>query len=390
MSIEPFTIPTFSTKQLDLLKQKLEHIVEPQELEQDIGWKLGAPKSAVKSIAHAWLHTYDWEAVRAKMNRWHNYRVTIEGLKIHFIHEPSANPDAIPLVLLNGWPSTCYEYHKVIETLRDGVNGGQAFHVVIPSLPGFGFSDGPKQINFGTTVAHGSDFGSGIAALLATKYKQHCRAYHTSMAFFLPPLPTLTNLATRPIQVAKFIASIAMGLEAVYGNNVRIVGRGWMDAVNDSDAGYRCIQATKPYTLAHGLSDSPVGLMAWILEKYHNWTHRASEDQILPDTVTTEDFLTQVTIYWLTNSISTSIRLYHDAIHEFNNNQRVYIDVPMGAAIYAGEMLKIPREWAQAEANLQQWIEYDIGGHFPALEVPEIFVQDLQKYGKLLKSKQYF
>ncbi|KAI9493081.1 Alpha/Beta hydrolase protein [Zychaea mexicana] len=413
MSIEPFEIPSIPSERLALLKQKLQNAEYPNELEKDAGWTYGAPRWAVEPLVKAWLNEYDWEKARAEMNQWHHYQVTIQGLRVHFIHEPSDSPDAIPLLLLNGWPSNFYEYHKVIQPLRDGANGGQAFHVVIPSLPGYGFSEAPKLPGHGvgknaeimddlmTTIGyneyfvHGSDWGSMIGKWMAMERSVHCKGYHTVMPLCSPPLPTPSFLFSHPVKVAKFLASIALGFGPVYGQGVvKLKGKSFADVQNDRDAGYRAIQATRPYTLAYGLTDSPVGLLAWMLEKFHNWTYHPSgnvETQALPETVTTEEFLTQVTIYWLTNTMSSSTRLYYEAFNEAGM-KRVFmgsVTIPMAVAYFPGELTKFPREWLEATGNLVQYNEQNVGGHFPALEVSDVLVDDVQRFGKSLKANKH-
>ncbi|KAI7848904.1 Alpha/Beta hydrolase protein [Circinella umbellata] len=411
MSIEPFEIPSIPTERLALLKEKLKNAEYPNELEKDVGWTYGAPRWAVEPLVNTWLHDYDWEKSRAEINRWHHYKVTIQGLRIHFIHEPSNNPGSIPLLLINGWPSNFYEYHKIIEPLRDGKNGAQAFHVVIPSLPGYGFSDPPKvpghgavkngeimnelmtTIGYNEYVIHGSDWGSMIGKWMAINLPSHCKAYHTVMPVCIPPLPTPKNLFSHPLTVLKFLASIALGFDKVYGEGqVILMGRSFADVENDREAGYRAIQGTRPYTLAYGLTDSPVGLLSWMLEKFHNWTYHSDnkDSQALPETVTANEFLTQVTIYWLTNSMAPSTRLYYEAFNDKIMAQAVadQVKIPTGVSYYKGEITKLAKEWLDTTMNIIYFTEPSAGGHFPALEVSDLFVDDIQRFGKLLKTKE--
>ncbi|KAI8136722.1 Alpha/Beta hydrolase protein [Fennellomyces sp. T-0311] len=431
MSIEPFEVPSIPSDRFELLKQKLRNAEYPNELEKDVGWKYGAPRWAVEPLVQEWLNNYDWEKARAEMNRWHHYRVPIQGLNIHFIHEPSSNPDAVALLLLNGWPSNFYEFHKIIEPLRDGVHSGQPFHVVVPSIPGYGFSEAPKlpghgvqkngeilselmgTLGYNQYMIAGSDWGSMIGKWIAQNRKAQCKGFHTVLPMVVPPIPSLSNLWNHPIKVLKFLASLGLGFDAVYGRgSTKIKGKSFADVQNDREAGYRAIQGTRPYTLAFGLSDSPVALLAWILEKFHNWTFHPAERQdteALPETITTDEFLTQVTIYWLTNTMSSSTRLYYEAFNEpamgvmfFNR-----VEIPMAVANFPGELNKFPREWLEAGSDLQQFSEFELvnisfisnvlpvltnsvqGGHFPALETSELLVDDIQRFGKLLKAKKF-
>ncbi|KAI7876171.1 alpha/beta-hydrolase [Lichtheimia hyalospora FSU 10163] len=415
MSIEPFEVPSFTPEQLSLLKERLRTTVYPNELEANVGWEYGAPTWAVKPLVQAWLQDFDWEKSRKEMNQWHHYRTTIQDLKIHFIHEPSNHPDAVPLLLINGWPSTFYEYHKVIQPLRDGELGGQPFHVIVPSLPGYGFSDPPKLTGHGVPengeilaelmhilgydkyLVHGSDWGSVIGRSIAVQHKEHCKGYHTVMPTVNPPLPTLGNILFHPLKVAKLCAGMIVGFDTVYGaGKFKLKGKNFADAMGDSDAGYRAIQGTRPYTLSQGLSDSPAGLLSWMLEKFHNWTYHPAQKkdtQGLPDTITPDEFLTHVSIYWLTNTMSSSMRIYYEAIaavEQMTQSMDTYVQVPTAVGYFPSEMSRFPREWLEYGTNLQQWNEFDLGGHFPAMEEPELFVTDIQTFGKKLKAKKAF
>ncbi|KAI8138164.1 Alpha/Beta hydrolase protein [Fennellomyces sp. T-0311] len=411
MSVEPFEIPSIPEERLADLKHKLRKAQYPNELEADVGWQYGAPRWAVEPLVQAWLNHYDWEKARAEMNKWHHYHVTIQGLKVHCVHEPSTKPNAIPLLLMNGWPSTFYEYHKVIAALRDGEGDAQAFHVVIPSLPGYGFSEPPKlpghniqkngeimdelmtTLGYSEYVIHGSDLGGAIAKWLVVNRKDHCKGHHTVFPMVIPPIPTPSNLFYHPFKVGKFLASMILGNNMVYGDNVKMMGRSFVDVDSNHELGYCAIQSTRPYTLAYGLSDSPVGLLSWILEKYHNWTFHApgkKDTEALPESITTDEFLTQITIYWLTNSLSSSIRFYYEMFQEdMKEVAMAYIDVPFAVTSFPAELAKLPREWIEAGSKLVQYDEVSLGGHFPALEAAPVLVDYLQRFGKLLKTQKY-
>ncbi|KAI9493360.1 Alpha/Beta hydrolase protein [Zychaea mexicana] len=376
-TIEPFEIPSIPAERLALLKQKLQNAKYPNELGKEVGWEYGAPRWVVKPLVEAWLNDYDWEKARAEMNKWHHYRVEIQNLREHFIHERSSNLDAVPLLMLNGWPSSFYEYHKVIDSLRDGANGGHAFHVVIASHAGFGFSEAPKLPGHGGSksvlgyddyMVHGSDFGTMVGKWLAVKHPQQCKGFHT--------------------------ATIALGMDTVYGRGTsKIKGRSFVDVENDPELGYCAIQSTRPYTLAYGLTDSPVGLLAWLLEKYHNWSYPENKDDsvVLPDTITTDEFLTQATLFWLTNSISSSIRFYYETFNDAGVKAvfPLYVNIPSAVSCFPADLSKVPREWLEANFNLQQYNELDMGGHFPALECGALLVDEVQRFGKFLKTMEY-
>ncbi|KAI8145973.1 Alpha/Beta hydrolase protein [Fennellomyces sp. T-0311] len=410
--IEPFTVPSFTPEQLAFLKDKLSKPVYPNELEEDYKWDYGAPTWAVKPLAEEWLGNYDWEKPRTKMNRWHHYHTTIDGLKVHFVHEPSSNPDAIPIMLVHGWPSTFYEFHKVIEPLRDGANGEQAFHVVVPSLPGFGFSEAPKvrghgvaknaeilnalMVKLGYTeyVLQGGDWGGIIGKYMASRYNANCKAFHTGFPMFLPPLPTPRTLLFYPFKLVKFGASLLLGFDRIYGAGKTIInGATFANAEMYDGCGYRAIQGTRPYTLAYGLTDSPLGLMAWMLEKYHDWTYHTPakrDTEALPPTLTSEDFLTQVSIYWLTNTMSSSIRIYYECLRQKEMFKVVFgrPKVPVAVCAFAHDLIRLPPDWLEAASDLHQYSEYESGGHFPAMEENELLMRDVQRFGKILKDKK--
>ncbi|CAO3658736.1 unnamed protein product [Rhizopus microsporus] len=362
---EKFEVPDVTKAQIDQLQAKLNSVVWPNELEENYGWSYGAPTWAVKPLVEEWAHSFDWQEFKTTINRWHHYRMKIDDLLVHFIHEPSSNPDAIPIVLLHGWPSTFYEFYKLIEPLRDGANNGQSFHVVVPSLPGYGYSEAPKVKGYGVKkmasiinrlminlgydkyLHHGGDWGGIIGRQIALKHNNHCAAFHTNLPMALPTLPTPRNLLFHPWKVIKFLLSIILGFKLMYGKGkVNLGGATFANAERNYDCGYRSIQGTKPYTLAYGLSDSPVGLLGWMLEKYHDWTCHPAErrdTEALPPTISSKEFLTQVSIYWITNTMSSSIRIYYECLHQ---NELRYlvpprIKIPMGVSAFDHDVFKV-------------------------------------------------
>ncbi|KAI8081300.1 Alpha/Beta hydrolase protein [Halteromyces radiatus] len=409
MTIETFEIPSFHPSQLDDLHRRLENVIYPHELVlKDNPWAYGTPRQALEPLVQKWRYSYDWETARTEMNQWHHYKLTGEnGLKLHFIHEPSKDPKAIPIVLVHGWPSSFYEFHKVINPLRDGKDGSQAYHVVVPSLPGYGFSEPSTTPGFGIPqmgdaihhlmlslgytkyACHGTDWGMMIVRYLAATHDKHCLAMHSTMFMALPPLPTITNLWKRPINVFKFLAGATiLGFDQVYGpGKFKSAGNNFADVINNKDAGYRAIQGTRPYSLSYGLTDSPVGLLGWVLEKYHNWTYHSNnkDASVLPDTISPDELLTQVSLYWLTNTISSSMRLYYEFFQQTDEMLKVFerrISIPFGVSNFESDITRSPREWVEACGNLQFYSEHSVGGHFSSLEVPDLIVDDLRSFGK--------
>ncbi|KAF7727833.1 hypothetical protein EC973_006946 [Apophysomyces ossiformis] len=356
--IEPFVIPSFTSDQVRLLREKLERTVYPNELEEDVGWSCGAPGWAVRPLVQEWLD-YDWEIAREEMNRWHHYHTTID---------------------------------------------------VVPSLPGFGFSEPPKAKGFGVAkmgsiinslmvklgyskyVWHGGDWGAIIGKFVASKYTDNCRAFHTNLPLVVPPLPTPRNVLLHPFKLVKFFGSLLIGFDRVYGYT-KLGGATFANAELNRDCGYRAIQGTRPYTLSYGLTDSPLALLAWMLEKYHDWTYHAPDQdnakQALPPTITSHEFLTQVSIYYLTNTMSSSIRIYYECLQQREIYKVVFprVDVPVAVCSFPSEISKLPRDWLEAAMNLHQYNEYSKGGHFPGLEEHEVLLRDIQSFGKNLRFK---
>ncbi|CAO3630382.1 unnamed protein product [Mucor hiemalis] len=361
-------------------------------------------------MVHEWKNNYSWKKTCEKLNRWHHYRTKVNGLNIHFVHEPSSNKDAIPIILIHGWPSTFYEFYKLIEPLRDSPR--QAFHVIVPSLPGYGFSDAPKAPGFGIPdyantlhelmidigydkyMIFGTDWGSPIGDQMAKDYASHVIGFLTSMPGAYPPVPTLRNIMSHPYKVLLFLLAIVFGLETIYGKKEtkKLSQLTYANVDKCEDAGYRAIQSTRPYTLSYGLSDSPVGLLGWMLEPYHVWSfHQPSEANTssIPKTMTTDEFLTQVTIYWMTNTMSSSCRIYYEAKR---NNMKSLIDlakrdmkVLYGVSYFETET-KSPRDWIETYSDhLIQFKIHDQGGHFAGIEEPDMLMEDIQQFASRLK-----
>ncbi|CAO3698378.1 unnamed protein product [Rhizopus stolonifer] len=365
---ETFQVPDITQEQIRLLQSRLNSTVWPNELENVHDWSYGAPTWAVRPLVEEWANEFNWNEFLNELGQWQHYRMKIDDLLIHYVHEPSSKSDAIPIVLVHGWPSTFYEFHKIIDSLRDGTENNQAFHVVVPSLPGYGFSQAPKEKGFGVNkiasiinrlmtnlgydkyLYHGGDWGAIIGKQVATQYTKNCKAFHTTMPLIPPALPTLNNLVFHPIALIKSFACLAFGLNRIYGSSKDEYKEfSFGNAEVDSDAGYRAIQGTRPYTLSYGLTDSPVGLLSWLLEKYHNWTHHPKDkDKVsLPGTISSKEFLTQISIYWMSNTISSSIRLYYESFNqnEHNTSFASPVNIPLGVSVFASELAKVCFFW---------------------------------------------
>lgn len=332
-------------------------------------WEQGVPLADLEDVVAYWQTEYDWRAFETRLNQIGQFRTTIDGLGIHFLHRRSPRADATPLILTHGWPGSVAEFAHVVDELADPNDPAKpAFHVVAPSLPGFGFSDKPVTTGWGIEkiaaawvqlmdtlgyprfVAHGGDWGGVITAILAGRFPENVIGIHTTVA---QPPPGLTT------------------------DGLTAAERQWVDDSRDfwnHRAAYAKQQAARPQTIGYSLVDSPVGLLAWILDKFAEWTD--TEDTPFK-TISRDSVLDNVTLYWLTRTGASSARIYYESHNSLDPDLRV--DVPSAISIYPRDIEKWPRVWAQERfRRIVRWRTPDAGGHFPSLEVPEFFVEDLR------------
>ncbi|MFB8278507.1 epoxide hydrolase family protein [Nocardia colli] len=332
-------------------------------------WDQGVPLADLVDLVHYWRTDYDWRAFEARLNRIGQFRTTIDDLGIHFLHRRSARADATPLILTHGWPGSIAEFIDVLDELADPKDAGApAFHVVVPSLPGFGHSDKPATTGWGTEkiaaawvqlmeklgypefLAHGGDWGGVITTILGGRFPEHVLGIHTTTAQSPPGLTTDGLTATE---------------------------RAWAEETHDfwrHRAAYAKQQATRPQTIGYSLVDSPVGLLAWILDKFAEWTD--TKDSPF-ETISRDRILDDVTLYWLTRTGASAARIYYESHNSLDPELRV--DVPSAITMYPRDIEKYPRPWAeQRYRQIVRWKSPESGGHFPSLEVPEFFVKDLQ------------
>lgn len=371
-AIRPFTIDVPDSV-LDDLRTRLHHARWPdRELVDD--WSQGVPLSYVQELAHYWADHYDWRARERALNRFDQFITEIDGVDIHFIHQRSHHPDAIPLLITHGWPGSIVEFHKVIEPLIDpvafGGDAADAFHVIAPSLPGFGFSGKPTATGWGVEkiggvwtelmarlgydryLAQGGDWGSAVTSQVAVQDPQHCAAIHLTLAMSARP----TGDPTTPEELHA-IERLMYYVE-------------W-------DSGYSTQQKTRPQTLGYGLADSPVGQLAWIVEKFWAWTDCNGHPEHV---LTRDEMLDNVMLYWVNGSATSSARIYWES---FGRANRPTVEVPTGFAVYPREIVPPVRSWVTSlYPNVTHWREYDQGGHFAAFEVPETFVADLREWAR--------
>lgn len=370
--IEPFTVE-IDQAELDDLRRRIRDTRWPEPATAP-GWQQGIPRPELRRLADYWADGYDWRELEAELAERPQFRTTIDGLGVHFLHVRSPHPDAIPLVLSHGWPGSFLEFLDVIGPLTDPTAYGgaaePAFHVVCPSLPGYGFSDRPSvagwdihriagawielmdRLGYRRFGAAGSDWGTSVSTLIGARAPDRVIGIH-----LIPPLVAPDR--SRPFTEAEQQAVDRLAERSRTGS------------------AYGDLHATKPQTLGYALTDSPVGLAAWIAEKYGEWADPAgpgvSDDRIL-DTVT---------LYWLTRTAASSARLYWESIAEvsgwFTDATTDRITVPAGASIFPAEVPIPSRRWAERRfADLRYWGEPPTGGHFAALEVPDLYVAELR------------
>ena len=372
--ISPFTV-AIADSELQDLQQRLARTRWPERETTD-DWSQGIPLDYTRELANYWASTYDWRRFEKKLNGWPQFKTGIEDIDIHFIHRRSPHEDALPLIMSHGWPGSVAEFHKVIDALADPTaHGGKAedaFHVVAPSLPGYGFSGKPSspgtsvvkigrmwgqlmdRLGYDRYVAQGGDWGSMITQSMGQTETQHCAGIHITLPIVAPDPDTMDNLTEQE--------QSALQAMAFY---------------NDWDSGYSKQQSTRPQTLGYGLADSPVGQMAWIVEKFYAWTDCEKDGIKHPENVLSKDeLLDNVMMYWLNNTAASSARLYWES---FNKPNLDPIDMPVGCSIFPREIFRCSRRWAEKRfSNLIHWNEPERGGHFAALELPGVFLQEVR------------
>lgn len=357
---------------LDDLNIRLRHVRWPDPEPVD-DWSQGIPLDYVKTVADYWRSEYRWRDCQERLNQYSHHLTEIDGVDIHFMHIRSPEADARPLIMTHGWPGSIIEFMQVIGPLTDPVaHGGEAkdaFHLVIPSLPGYGFSGKPTVTGWGAEkiamawdelmlrlgydryFAQGGDWGALVTNAIGLQNLGHCAAIHVNLVVVGPPPPEMMADLTAQEQ-----ASLAH-----FGQ------------YHSEGAGYAEIQRTKPQTLGYGLADSPAGQMAWILEKFQGWTGGGATPD---DSFDADQLLDNVMIYWLNNAGASSARLYRESFGKPNLDP---IMLPAGCTIFPHEIMAPSRRWAETRfKNLQYWGEATDGGHFAAMQVPEIFVKEVR------------
>ncbi len=379
--VRPFTVAV-SERDLEDLQARLAMTRLPDH-SPGTSWQYGTERNYLAELIDYWQQDFDWRAQEARLNQFDQFVTQVNDLDIHFIHERSTNQDAIPLLLVHGWPGSVSEFLGILPQLTSPDDPTQAFHVVAPSLPGFGFSDKPDEpgyspermalilaelmanLGYERYALAGGDWGAIINRHLANHYPERLIGLHSNM--ILAPAPQ--DPAVRE-QVTESEAAARQARGAYMQNEVA----------------YQQIQGTKPQTLGYGLNDSPAGLAAWIVEKFHGWTDMPQgAEGDLDDYFSKDELLTNISIYWFTQTITSSARIYYENRNAPPIKPMAYIDVPTGAAIFPAEIFITPRAWAEAAYDLRHWTVMPAGGHFAALEQPELYVNDLRTFFNLLR-----
>lgn len=348
-------------------------------------WTQGVPLGYLVDFCRYWANDYDFSRVSRQLNQFPQFITTLLGLDIHFLHIRSPVESAQPLLLTHGWPGSVFEFMKVIGPLSDpeshGGNGADAFHLVIPTLPGYGFSGKPdktgwglekiakawnllmQQLGYDSYFAQGGDWGAGVTSEIAKQNLGNCLGIHINMPTAWPTKAARNNPTDKD--------TAALTAARYY---------------RDSDSGYSILQSTRPQSIGYALTDSPIAQAAWILEKFYAWTDCNGHPE---NVLERDELLDNITLYWLTASGASSARLYWESFKHVIKGTEHEITLPTGCSIFPKEIVPTPREWAaQRYKNIVYWHDLDKGGHFAAFEVPSLFVTEIRDCFRTMKNAQ--
>lgn len=383
MNLRDFRID-ISAEQIEDLRRRLRATRLPSSLDAD-QWNDGASLVFTRRMAEYWLDRFDWRAQEARLNRLPQYLATVDGLDLHFVHQPGKGPAPLPLVLTHGWPGSFIEMEHIIPLLADpAAHGGDpadAFHVVVPSVPGFGFSASPTTsgvdayrvaelwlklmhgLGYERFAAQGGDIGAGVSTWLARRFPEQIIGVHLNYipGSYRPPLGD--GLPPITAEEQAFLHAAA----------------NWSNA----EGAYAAEQGTKPQTLAYAMTDSPIGLAAWITEKFRTWSDCSGDVERV---FTMDELLTNISIYWFGHMLDASFRFYKEGRRRpqtFAPSERVA--PPLGVAAFPCELPTPPRSWVERVFNVQRWTPMPRGGHFAALEQPELLVEDIRAFFRPLR-----
>ena len=361
------------------LKRRLSHTRLPDQLD-GAGWDYGTERSYLDELCGYWRDSFDWRAAEARFNRYPQFTTEINGENVHFYHIRSPEPDAIPLIITHGYPGSVAEFLDLLGPLSDPASHGgdrrDAFHVIAPSIPGYGFS-GPthhkgfslgkaaeinvalmERLGYDRYIAQGGDFGSAISSAMAAHYPDRVIALH------------LNFILGKPADMANPTAGLS---------EQELKEMAWKRNYDAHESGYQAIQGTKPQTLAYGLTDSPAGLAAWIVEKFKTWSDC---DGDIEKSFSKDHLLENIMLYWVTGTINSAMRLYYESIGPSRTPDKEwpFVSVPTAHARFPADIRPTPRIWAEQMFNIVRWTTIPKGGHFAAFEQPELFLADLREF----------
>jgi len=382
MSVQPFTI-SVSPFVIEDLRERLGRARWPDEI-RDSGWQYGTNMSYLRDLCTHWGHGFEWKEQEEALNGFHHFRAPVNGTTLHFIHERGKSHRTLPLLLIHGWPDSFVRFLQLIPLLTAEGPDGLSFDVIVPSIPGFGFSDRPTEpgmnseriarllsllmkdkLGYSHWICHGGDWGSSITIQMARLFPDRLLGIHLTdiPAWSFSDLSALGQLS--PVE-KKYMESVQQ----------------WYR----SEGAYGMIQSTKPQTLAYAMNDSPIGLAAWIIEKFHAWTDHPGE---LEKKFTRDQLLTNLTIYWITQTAGSSFRLYYETLHHPSSLGGKRIEIPAGLCVAPKGSVPVPKEFAQRILDLRQYTELPEGGHFLAMEEPQALADDLFHFAAALHVADY-
>ena len=386
MDVKPFTVAVDDATLTDL-KQRLERTRWADDFGND-AWQYGTSTAYLKELVAYWRDHYDWRQHEKAINAWPHFKTVIDEVPIHFMHIRGKGPKPVPLIVTHGWPWTFWDFHKILGPLSDpaayGGDSADAFDLVVPSLPGYGFSSPLRKtgVNYTTTAdlwvklmeglgyprfaAHGSDWGAFVSAQLGHKYADRLIGTHFTI---MVPLDMMTG---------GVVSAEDFGPEDAERKAKN-------DAFWLGETGYFALQASKPHTLALALNDSPVGLCSWLVEKRRTWSDC---DGDVEKRFSKDDLLTTVMIYWVTQTFGTSARFYYESTHnpwQPSHNRMPVVEAPTATTAFAGELVIPPRKWAERYYNLKRFTPFPRGGHFAAAEEPQAIIDDVRAFYRTLR-----
>ncbi len=372
---------------IDEVRKRLAETRFPDEV-ADAGWDYGSSLTYMKELVHYWRAKFNWRAQEDYLNSFHQYKATVGGTAIHFIQEKGKGPNPLPLIISHGWPDSFAGMLKIIPLLADpgsfGGDSADAFDVVVPSLPGYGFSDRPSKrgrlrvyetwsqlmtrvLGYKRYGAQGGDVGAGITSDLGRCCPDQVIGIHLHSDLALPdPMPDHSQLSEAEKDYMKRL-----------------------DEWEKEEGAYGHLQGTKPQTLAYGLNDSPIGLAAYILEKFRAWSDCKGD---LESRFSKDELLTNVMVYWVTQTINSSMRGYYEAQRHPAPWRKGRVEVPTGVAMFSNDLVfpyPMPRELAERSYNVQHWTQMSTGGHFAEREEPEVLAKDIRAFFRPLRAQQH-